>query len=222
MPKRKLERFAELGLLDRVYQPKGLFLDHDHELKGRWNKEVFRNNYPIIIELGCGRGEYTVNMARRYPNCNFVGIDIKGARLWRGAKTANEEQLINAAFLRYQIEQLTAFFAPGEVSEIWITFPDPQPQKTRENRRMTSHRFLKMYRELVGTTGKVHLKTDNRILYEYTLEKLNEDKVRIHHATDNLYAVQLNETVLEIKTTYEKKFLDLGMDICYISFSFEE
>jgi len=220
MPKRKLERFAELELLDRVYQPKGLFLDHDHELKGSWHREVFKNAHPIIIELGCGRGEYTVNMARRYPDRNFVGIDIKGARLWRGAKTANEELLNNAAFLRYQIEQLTAFFAPGEVSEIWITFPDPQPQKTRENRRMTSHRFLKMYRELVGTRGKVYLKTDNLPLYEYTLEKLSEDKVKIHYSTRNLYATPIQEEVLEIKTTYEKKFLELGMDICYVSFSF--
>ena len=220
MPKRKLQRFAELEQLERVFQPKGLFLDRDHELKGRWHEAVFGNSNPIILELGCGRGEYTVNMARRFPGKNFVGIDIKGARLWRGAKTANEEQLGNAAFLRYQIEQLTAFFAPGEVSEIWITFPDPQPQKTRENRRMTSHRFLKMYRQLLGTSGFVHLKTDNFPLYEYTLEKLSEDAASILISTSDLYATSVTEDILEIKTTYEAKFLAQGMKICYLRFRF--
>jgi tRNA (guanine-N7-)-methyltransferase len=220
MPKRKLQRFAELETLDRVFQPKGLFLDHDYELKGKWHETVFGNTNPIVLELGCGRGEYTVNMARRFPEKNFIGIDIKGARLWRGAKTANEENLLNAAFLRYQIEQLTAFFAAGEVSEIWITFPDPQPQKTRENRRMTSPRFLKMYRELVGTSGMVHLKTDNLPLYEYTLEKLADDKVVIHKSTNDLYDAPLTEDILEIKTTYEARFLAQGMKICYLRFSF--
>jgi tRNA (guanine-N7-)-methyltransferase len=220
MPKRKLQRFAELEQMERVYQPQGLFLDHDYELKGKWCPEVFRNNNPITLELGCGRGEYTVHLAQRYPDRNFIGIDIKGARLWRGAKTANEEHLLNAAFLRYEIEKLGAFFAPGEIQEIWITFPDPQPQLTRENRRMTSARFLKLYRSMVGTNGIVHLKTDNAWLYEYTLEKLAEDRVQIHQATNDLYAAGLTDEVLEIKTTYEARYLAEGKKICYLRFSF--
>lgn len=220
MGKNKLRRFAELETMERVFQPGTSFENTDYELKGRWTDVVFRNQHPLVLELGCGRGEYTVNMAKKYSEKNFIGIDKKGARLWRGAKTSNEEGILNAAFLRIQITQLTLFFAPGEVSEIWITFPDPQPQTTRENTRMTSGRFMEMYKLLVGTSGIVHLKTDNTGLFDYTLEKIKEFNVQIHHCTHDLYKSGIADDVLSIKTTYEKIYLDKGMNICYLSFSF--
>ena len=220
MGKNKLKRFAELETMERVFQPGFEFKGSDHPLKGHWGETVFKNSNPIVAELGCGRGEYTVNMAAMFVDKNFVGIDKKGARLWKGAKTSNEERILNSAFLRIQIENLTSYFAPGEISEIWITFPDPQPQKTRENTRMTSPRFLKMYRELLSTNGIVHLKTDNSILFEYTLEKLHECKAKVHHVTHDLYGEPIPDNTLLIKTTYEKRYLDLGFKICYVKFSF--
>lgn len=219
--KDKLRRFAELEHLERVFQPKGLFLDKEHELKGNWNRMVFHNDHPIVLELGCGRGEYTIGLCRKFPENNFVGIDIKGARIWRGAKTSNEEKLLNAAFLRTQIEQIEAFFAPGEVIEIWITFPDPQPQKTRQNRRLTSPRFLAMYRKLLKPGGIVHLKTDNVFFYEYTLLRIAEDRVKIHRQSTNVHGEFPDDELMAIQTTYETKFRAEGIDICYVSFSFQ-
>ena len=182
---------------------------------------VFHNDHPIVLELGCGRGEYTIGLCRKFPENNFVGIDIKGARIWRGAKTSNEEKLLNAAFLRTQIEQIEAFFAPGEVSEIWITFPDPQPQKTRQNRRLTSPRFLAMYRKLLKPGGIVHLKTDNVFFYEYTLLRIAEDQVKIHRQSTNVHGEFPDDELMAIQTTYETKFRAEGIDICYVSFSFQ-
>lgn len=221
MGKNKLRRFAELETMERVFQPGTSHENTDYELKGSWAKEVFKNQHPIVLELGCGRGEYTVNMAKQFPEKNFIGIDKKGARLWRGAKTSNEEKILNTAFLRIQITQLMLFFAPLEISEIWITFPDPQPQSTRENTRMTSTRFLEMYKELVGTNGIVHLKTDNVPLFDYTVGKVNDFNVKIHHCTHDLYHSGIADEILSIKTTYEKIYLDKGMNICYLSFSFQ-
>ncbi len=222
MGKNKLRRFAELETMERVFQPGTSFENTDFELKGKWVEKVFNNNTnPLVLELGCGRGEYTVNMAQHFPEKNFIGIDKKGARLWRGAKTSNEEQILNTAFLRIQITQLLLFFEPGEISEIWITFPDPQPQSTRENTRMTSGRFIEMYKILVGRTGRVHLKTDNVVLFDYTIEKLKEFHVDVHHCTHDLYGSGIADDILSIKTTYEKIYLDKGMNICYLSFSFK-
>lgn len=172
-----------------------------------------------MLELGCGRGEYTVELARNYPNVNFIGIDVKGARLWRGAKTAFEEPLSNAAFLRVQIETLTDYFDEKEVSEIWITFPDPQPQLSRTKKRLTSPRFLDYYKHILNGQGMVHLKTDNTSLYEYTLEVINENKLNVIRATDDLYASELADDILSIKTTYEKKYLAEGIKIKYLQFS---
>ncbi|MBL0343367.1 MAG: tRNA (guanosine(46)-N7)-methyltransferase TrmB [Bacteroidetes bacterium] len=221
MGKNKLRRFAELETMERVFQPGTSHENTDFELKGLWVQRVFKNQNPLVLELGCGRGEYTVNMAKRFPDRNFIGIDKKGARLGRGAKTSNEENILNTAFLRIQITQLLLFFSPKEISEIWITFPDPQPQKTRENTRMTSARFMEMYKLLLGTNGYVHLKTDNLVLFDYTLEIIKEFNVTIHHCTDDLYASGIVNEVLAIKTTYEKIYLEKGLKICYLSFSFQ-
>jgi tRNA (guanine-N7-)-methyltransferase len=220
MPKKKLQRFAELETLERVFQPKGFYLDNDHELKGKWKSEVFANDHPIVLELGCGRGEYTIEMAKRSPEKNFIGIDIKGARLWRGAKTANEDNMMNVAFLRVQIEQLSSFFVEREINEIWITFPDPQPQDSRENRRLTSERFLSMYKKMLVHNGYVHLKTDSFFLYEYTMESAIKAGAKILTSTNDLYAETLPDEILSVKTTYEKKFLEKGSKICYLKFSF--
>ena len=169
MGKDKLKRFAELETFTNVFQ-----LNPVH--KGNWNKNYFKNNQPIVLELGCGRGEYTVSLAKYFPVKNFIGIDIKGARIWRGAKTGMEEHISNMAFLRIEIEQLEEHFSENEVDEIWITFPDPQPQISRERKRLTSDRFLTMYKKVLSPNGIVHLKTDNDGLYAYTLEKIAELK----------------------------------------------
>jgi tRNA (guanine-N7-)-methyltransferase len=218
--KNKLRRFAELGTLERVFQPGSDFRNSDHPLKGNWQKEVFHNSNPIVVELGCGRGEYTVEMARMFPEKNFIGIDRKGARLWRGAKTSNEDKMLNTAFLRVQIEHLGSFFSEGELSEIWITFPDPQPQQSREKNRMTSQRFLDMYRKILVPNGLVHLKTDNVGLFDYTLEMAALNKCKTGTVTRDLYGEQLSDPVLQIKTTYEKRFLAEGMKINYLNFTF--
>jgi tRNA (guanine-N7-)-methyltransferase len=219
--KDKLRRFAELETFERVYQPGNFYAGNNFELKGKWGSEVFHNDHPIVLELGCGRGEYTVNLAQKFPEKNFIGIDKKGARLWRGAKTINEENILNAAFMRIQITQLLSFFEKDEISEIWITFPDPQPQKTRENTRMTSMRFLEMYETVLGTNGLLHLKTDNVQLFDYTLDLIKDLNVTIHTNTHDLYGSGITDDILSIKTTYEKKYLDQGLSICYLSLSFK-
>jgi tRNA (guanine-N7-)-methyltransferase len=219
--KNKLRRFSELETMERVIQPAGLYLDRDASIKGRWNETIFHNSNPIVLELGCGRGEYTVEMARMFPGKNFIGVDKKGARLWRGAKTINEDDIRNAAFLRIQIQQLSAFFALGEISEIWITFPDPQPQQTRENLRLTAPRFLSMYHGMLVPGGCVHLKTDNRPFYAYSLETARQSGALILDASSHLYRDKPGEDVISIKTTYEKRFLEMGMEICYLKFCFQ-
>ena len=222
MSKNKLRRFAENVTFPHMVQPQVKYPPTDHELKGNWNKLFFENDNPIVLELGCGRGEYTVEMAQHYPEKNFIGIDWKGARLWKGAKTTHLEGMKNAGFLRIQIQNIGHFFAPHEVGEIWITFPDPQPQKSRERKRLTSPRFLDKYIQLLSRGGAINLKTDNAELYNYSLEVAK--KYRVHFATDDLYGAHqtgLNREVLNIKTTYEKRFLKEGFKICYLRFSFE-
>lgn len=221
MGKNKLERFAELETLQRVFQPGMSYPPADFALKGKWHEEVFHNHRPIVLELGCGRGEYTVEMARQFPDKNFIGIDKKGSRLWRGAKTGHEEQLLNTAFLRIQIQHLSYFFEKDEISELWITFPDPQPGQSRENARLTSPRFLEMYRRLLPPGGVVHLKTDSRPLFEYSLEKAREAGATIPEQTTHLYASAPASEVMQIKTTYEKRFLKEGKEICYMALHFD-
>ncbi len=218
--KNKLKRFAELEELDRVFQPGSGFRDTDYPLKGKWCNEVFQNQRPLILELGCGRGEYSIHMGKMFPDRNFIGIDKKGARLWRGAKTSNEDQMYNTAFLRIQIEHLESFFAPGEADEIWITFPDPQPQISREKNRMTSPRFLAMYHNILKPNGKVHLKTDSEGLFNYTVDVIRQAGYRQNYITRNLYNEPDLSEILKIQTTYEKRFLKEGMNIYYLNFSF--
>ena len=216
MGKDKLRRFAEVETFANVLQ-----LEEGKPLKGQWSKEHFKNNNPVVLELACGKGEYTVNLAQLFPGKNFIGVDYKGNRIWRGAKTALEEGVDNVAFLRIQIENLLDYFAKGEIDEIWITFPDPQPQLSREKKRLTSPRFLEKYTEVLKPGGYVNLKTDNDGLYAYTAEKIQELKLKEHVNTADLYHSEFADEVLSIKTYYEKKYLADNKNINYLKFSFQ-
>lgn len=216
MGKDKLKRFAEIATFNNVIE-----LDNGKIFKGQWAQSHFQNNNPIILELGCGKGEYTVNLAKLFPEINFIGVDYKGNRIWRGAKTAIEEEIPNVAFLRIQIENLLDYFSENEITEIWITFPDPQPQISREKKRLTSTRFLDKYKSILKSKGFIHLKTDSDLLYAYTNEKINELGLKTHNCSDNLYKSDLVNEVLSIKTYYEKKYLAHDKNINYIKFSFE-
>ena len=216
MGKDKLRRFAEISTFENVIE-----LEDGKILKGLWAKHHFKNKLPIILELGCGKGEYTVNLAKMYPEVNFIGIDYKGNRIWRGAKTAIEENIPNVAFLRIQIENLLDYFAEKEIAEIWITFPDPQPQVSREKKRLTSPRFLNMYKMVLQNNGPIHLKTDSDLLYAYTIEKVMELGLKTHITTNNLYHSGFANEVLSIKTYYEKKYLANDKNINYLKFSFD-
>ena len=219
MGKNKLKKFNELNHFDRVYQPLlKEVIDKDYTLKGRWNSEVFKNDNPIVLELGCGKGEYTVGLALLNQNRNYIGIDIKGARIWKGAKTANESELKNVAFLRTRIELIQSFFQPGEVDEIWITFPDPQLKKRRNKKRLSGKTFLNLYRNLLKDNGLIHLKTDNDVLYNYTLKLAKYNKLEILKETTDLYASDFLDQVLSIRTYYENQFLEEGIKINYLSF----
>ena len=218
MGKNKLARWTEFGSYDNVIQPHIVDVaGKDHPIKGRWNSGLFKNNNPIVLELGCGKGEYSVGLAEKFPDMNFIGIDIKGARMWRGAKTANEQQLPNVAFLRTRIEFINSFFSPDEVDEIWITFPDPHPGGRNSNKRLTSPWFLNSYRLFLKDNGLIHLKTDNKELYEFTIRTLAYNNLETIFSTDDLYS-EHSDNILSIKTHYEKIFLTAGMRITYLSF----
>ena len=216
MGKDKLRRFAEIDNFSNVLQ-----LDAGKPFRGTWAKGFFLNDNPVVLELACGKGEYTVNLGRLFPDKNFIGIDYKGNRIWRGAKTALEEGVPNVGFLRIQIEMLLDYFDAGEVDEIWITFPDPQPQLSREKKRLTSPRFLEKYKQVLKPGGYVNLKTDNDDLHAYTAEKITEFGLRLHVRTEDLYHSVYADEVLSIKTYYEKKYLQGNKNINYLKFSFE-
>ena len=213
MGKNKLRKFAEMKTFGCVFEyPYGrLEAAGGFPLKGKWGEEYFHNSNPIVVELGCGKGEYTVGLGRSFPGKNFIGIDIKGARIWRGAKTAEEEGLANVAFLRTGVELLESFFAPGEVAEIWITFPDPQMQKTRK--RLFSARFLELYRRVLADGGTVHLKTDSPFLYAFASRLVEESGLPLIEATDDLYGSGRADPVRAIKTFYEQQWLARGKKI---------
>ena len=224
----KLQKFAELLTFPNVYEnfdPKDPKLVGEKgaaaNMKGKWNSNHFQSNKPITLELACGRGEYTLGMARMYPDRHFIGVDVKGARIWKGAKIALEEGLTNVAFLRTRIEQLELFFEPQEIQEIWITFPDPFLRESKMNRRLTAPHFLNRYRNLLVPNGLVHLKTDEPNLYEFTLETLRKDAcITIHYQNDDIYANPLPIPELELKTYYERMHLEANKTIKYVRFSF--
>ena len=217
MGKNKLKKFADMERFKCVHQyPRHLVVNNPCPLKGTWNESVFANDNPITLELGCGKGEYTVGLARKNPERNHIGVDIKGARIWNGAKTVEEENISNAAFLRTEIEMIDAFFAPGEVGEVWITFPDPQMQKTRK--RLTSTRFLNLYRNFLSPDSVIHLKTDSPFLFEYTRRLVELNKLEVVRLTDDLYGSGLEDPVTSIKTFYEQQWLARGKKIKLISF----
>lgn len=218
--KNKLKRFKENETFSNVIQPsREALLNGDFEFKGKWNKDFFKNENPIVLELGCGKGEYSVGLAEAYPEKNFLGIDIKGARFWRGAKTALEENLNNVGFLRTQIELITHIFAEGEIDEIWITFPDPQIKYKRTKHRMTNPDFLAKYKKILKPNGVVNLKTDSEFMHGYTLGLLQGAGHEIIYANHNVYKNEYSpKEVTGIQTFYEKQYLEQGKPITYVQF----
>mgnify|MGYP003674690070 FL=1 len=217
--KNKLKRFKENETFRNVIQPtREEITNGSFSLKGQWN-EFFGNNNPLVLELGCGKGEYTIGMAKQNKNKNFIGIDIKGARFWRGAKTAIEDNVSNAAFLRTQIELIDGLFAPDEVSEIWITFPDPQIKYKRTKHRLTNEVFLDKYKLILKEDGTVNLKTDSEFMHGYTLGLLHGKGYEVLYANHDIYKNEGSpKEVLEIQTFYEKQYLEIGKPITYIKF----
>ena len=218
--KNKLKRFRENETFRNVIQPeRDEVLEGKFPYKGKWKQDFFKNQNKIILELGCGKGEYTVNLAKKYPDSNFIGIDIKGARFWRGAKTALEEKLDNVAFLRSQIELIDELFSENEVDEIWITFPDPQIKYKRTKHRLTNLDFLEKYSKVLIPGGIVHLKTDSEFLHGYTLGLLQGLKYEIIYAHHDVYGNEYTpKEVTGIQTFYEKQYLGLQKPITYIKF----
>ena len=220
--KNKLKRFKENETFKNVIQPSRDEAEKDSlGLKGNWRKNFFKNDNPIVLELGCGKGEYSVNLARKHPQKNFLGIDIKGARFWRGAKTALEENLTNVGFMRTQIELIDRLFDENEVDEIWITFPDPQIKYKRTKHRLTNSEFLKKYKKVLKPKGVIHLKTDSEFMYGYTLGLLHGLEEEIEYAHHDVYGNdQSPEDVTEIQTFYESQYLEKDKKITYIRFRF--
>jgi tRNA (guanine-N7-)-methyltransferase len=218
--KNKLKRFRENETFNNVFQPtRDELVDKNFDLKGHWNKKVFLNNNPLVLELGCGKGEYSIALAKRYPNKNFIGIDIKGARFWRGAKTAIEEGIKNVAFLRTQIELIDHALAENEIDEIWITFPDPQIKYKRTKHRMTNTEFLRRYKKILKPEGVIHLKTDSEFMHGYTLGLLHGAGHEVEYANHNVYRQQGSpDEVTSIQTHYESLYLEKNKPITYIRF----
>jgi len=216
----KLEKFADYNSFPNCFSFAFEQIPQGFAGKGKWHSDVFKNDNPIVLELGCGRGEYTVGLAANTPGKNFIGVDIKGNRIWTGATQAIEAGLSNVAFLRTRIDFIEHGFAPGEISEIWITFPDPQPQKPRARKRLTNKLFLDRYQKILKPGGLVHLKTDSTSLYEYTLEVIAENNLPLLIATDDLYnnCPPGREELTRIKTYYEQLFTAKGERIKYCCF----
>lgn len=217
MGKNKLKKFAEMDALPNVYQisyNEVVLEGKIFDLKGHWGNKHFGNNNPIVLELGCGKGEYALGLAKQYPDKNFIGIDIKGSRMWTGARAAYDEGVTNCAFLRTGINAINHLFGAGEVSEIWITFADPQMKKL--NKRLTSTYFLSLYKQILAPNGIIHLKTDSTFLYTYTRLMAEASGLPIITATDNLYRDITSDPILDIKTYYERQWLARGIDIKYL------
>lgn len=216
----KQEKFAEFETFDNCFT---LFFENIPQgfpLKGKWRSDYFKNNNPIVLELGCGKGEYTIGLSENNPGKNYIGVDIKGNRIWTGAKQAIEKKLNNVGFLRTRIDFIDHCFDENEVDEIWITFPDPQPQSTRKRSRLTNPLFLNRYKKFLKKDGIVHLKTDSTSFYEYTMEVIEEQKLPLIWHTNNLYqnCPADRQELINIKTYYEKMFTEKGEDIKYVQF----
>ena len=221
MGKNKLAKFVEMERFENVIQvPYKKLQQENFYLKEKWATQFFENENPIILELGCGKGEYTVELAEKNPNKNFIGVDIKGARMYIGAKQALDKNLKNVAFLRTNIEIINQFFGNDEVAEIWLTFPDPQMKKTRK--RLTSTSFLNLYKQFLKTDGIVHLKTDSNFQFTYTSALVHLNEFEILAETDNLYESEILNEILQIKTFYEKQWLSRGITIKYIAFKLSD
>jgi len=221
--KNKLARWAEMKSFNNVIEPTvEEVYSKDYPLKGNWNKVIFKNENPVILELGCGKGEYTVGLAARFTGNNYIGIDIKGARMWRGSKTAHETGILNASFLRTRIEFIKSFFVSDEVDEIWITFPDPHPKRRDAGKRLTSPFFLNTYRQILKDRGIIHLKTDNKDLWNYTKKIAKRNNLETVISSDNLYSGEISNDILSIRTHYEESFLKQGIKICYLAFRLEK
>jgi len=227
--KNKLAKFDAIGDMPNVFQNNGTYYPEVEfvgkngkkvDYLGKWNELYFKNNNPIVLELACGAGEYTVGMAEIHPEKNFIGIDIKGNRLWNGANYALENNLNNVAFIRARIEMLDVFFDSQEVSEIWITFADPFPSDRRRKHRLTFTRFLQMYKKLLKPDGLIHLKTDSDLLYEFTLEMIEENEAKILYQNNDIYKNGYQEPLLDLKTKYEKMHLADGKTVKYVKFKF--
>jgi len=218
--KNKLKRFKENETFGNVFQPsREELINQEFNLKGYWKKKAFKNGNPIVLELGCGKGEYSVELAKKYPHKNYIGIDIKGARFWRGAKTALEENIANVVFLRIQIEMIEYAFAENEVDEIWITFPDPQIKYKRTKHRMTNPKFIKRYKKILQPDGHVNLKTDSEFMHGYTLGLLHGEGHEIIYANHDVYKNEGSpEEVTTIQTFYELQYLEQNKPITYIRF----
>lgn len=216
MAKKKLIHFQENLTFNHLFQPTYQELFSGFSLRGSWNSCFFHNDGPIVAELGCGKGEYTVGLADKYPHRNFVGIDWKGSRLWRGSKTVSEQNMKNVGFVRAMVDHVEKIFAPSEVEELWITFPDPQVKK--ERLRLTSPVFLSKYKNVLAPNGIIHLKTDDHFFFSYTLDVIREQNHRLLWATDDLYNTGTSDDVVAIQTYYENRWLGMGKKICYLRF----
>jgi tRNA (guanine-N7-)-methyltransferase len=223
MAKRKLQRFADVATMPFVVEPPiEMVLNNNSPIKGNWRKDMFKNDHPIVLELGCGKGEYAVAMGKKYPNKNYIGVDIKGARIWYGASTVREEKIKNVAFLRTRIDYCTYFFEENEVDEIWLTFSDPQRKRPRK--RLTSKIFVDRYKEFLKPGGLVHLKTDSSLLFASTLEQIELQGYELLEKSWDLYGEMIDnldqdtQEILNVKTHYEQIFTDKGFDIKYVKF----
>ncbi len=218
MAKNKLRKFAQMEDYPHVQQPDLEVLEKGYAMKGNWKKEFFKNENPLVLELGCGMGEYSVGLAEKFPEKNFLGVDIKGARIWQGATDALGKEMKNVGFLRIRIDWIEKCFAENEVDEIWITFPDPQLKKRRGTKRLTHPDFLKRYDNILKKDGLIHLKTDSQFLHGFTLGIITGENHILEDSTHDLYNSPVKREHMEIKTHYEQIYLNKGLPITYLRF----